>query len=392
MHKKLSENLYYVGIINPNLRIFDIIMETKYGTSYNSYVIMDEKNVLIETAHALFTDNYIQNIQEVCPIEKIDYIILNHTEPDHTGSITKLLEINPNITLIASAAGLKNIKQITGEEYSSIIAKDGESLCIGKNTLQFIIAPNLHWPDSMFTYVPEMKTLFSCDFLGTHYSEINIMDRDVVYPDAYQYSFKNYYDAIFSPFKPFVISGLNKIKDLTLDMVCPSHGPVLTCFIQNAMAEYEKWSTSCNQEIMVSIFYVSAYGYTRAMAEHLKKCLLSDGIQAKTYDIICNDMCELKEILERSSAIAFGSPTINRDALKPVWDLLSVTDAIVNKGKPTAIFGSYGWSGEAFDMLKARVLGLKLKLVAEPVRSNFLPGEKEYADIEQLAKQIADSL
>lgn len=387
---KLKDNIYHVGVQNPCLRVFDIIMKTEYGTTYNAYLVKGEKTALVETAHEKFFNEFLKNVEEIVPVSGIDYVILNHTEPDHTGSLVKILEKNPNITVIATAAGIKNAKAITNNAaFASRIVKNGDTLDLGGGMeMEFIVSPNLHWPDSMFTYLKNQNTLFSCDFLGAHYCEMAATDTSFAYPEKYDSAFLNYYQAIFGPFKPFVLAGLDKIAHLTLDMVCPSHGPVLQKGIRQAMEKYRAWSENHEPAREGAVFYVSAYGYTRKMAEHVAKTLTEGGLPTKAYDIICHDLGELKEILERASVLAFGSPTINRDAVKPVWDLLSVTDAVANKGKKCIVFGSYGWSGEACGQIADRVRGLKLNLVGEPFKVCFLPTDDDLNALADLSKQL----
>ena len=391
--KILKDKIYYIGAINPNLRIFDIIMNTEYGTSYNAYLVKGERIALVETIHDKFTNVFLDNINEITSIDKIDYIIMNHTEPDRSGSIAKLLDLNPNITIVGSAAAVKNIANITNMDFKKQIVKTGDKLDLGEGLeLEFIISPNLHWPDSMFTYIPSNKTLFTCDFLGAHYCEPLITDDEITYEKAYDSSFLYYYTAIFGPFKKFVLDGLDKIKDLDFDMVCNSHGPVLKKNINKAMKLYREWSTPKTNEKNVAIFYVSAYGYTKDMAEAFSNELKKLSISTKTYNIIEHDMGELKELLEKASGVMFGSPTINRDAVKPVWDLLSCTDAIINKGKPCMVFGSYGWSGEACKMLEDRASGLGLKLINDCYKVLMKPNESDFDNIHALANTFAKSL
>jgi len=391
---KLKDNIYSVGSLNPAMRVFDIIMETEYGTSYNAFMIKGEKTALIDTVHSNFFKSYIENLKCFTNIEDIDYIVMNHTEPDHSGSVEMLLEMNPNITIVASMSGIKNLKTITNREFKSIIAKDGDILDLGNGLeLQFIIAPNLHWPDSMFTYVESRKTLFTCDLLGGHFCEPEMFDDKITYPEKYREAFKLYYNAIFSPFKSFVLSGLKKIENLDFDIVCTSHGPILRSLIKENIDAYIKWSTKePNDKKIVSIIYVSAYGYTKSMAEAAFKGLKEAGIDVRCYDAIKHDLGFLKEQIDISDGIFLGSPTINRDALKPIWDVLSVVDAVSNKGKPVALFGSYGWSGEALGMLAQRVNSLKLKLIGEPIKVNFKPSDSALEDIKEFAKNYAKEI
>lgn len=391
--KKIKENLFYIGAINPNLRIFDIIMQTEFGTSYNSYLIKGDKIAILETVHDKFSQVFFDNILEITPIEKIDYIIMNHTEPDHSGAIAKILELNPNITIVGSAAAVKNISNITNMKFNKLIVKTGDKLSLGNNlNLEFIISPNLHWPDSMFTYLPELKTVFTCDFLGSHYCEPQIDDFKITYPNAYKSAFSNYYSAIFGPFKKFVLDGLDKLAAIDFDTICTSHGPVLNAGITDAIALYREWSTPKETSPNVAIFYVSAYGYTRSMAKAFATELTTLGIPAKTYDIIKHPIPQLKEALESASGIMIGSPTINRDAVKPVWDLLSSTDAIINKGKPCMVFGSYGWSGEACKMVEDRLTSLGLKPVNDFYRTLMKPSDCDFDNISAIAKTFAKAI
>ena len=390
---KLRDSIYYVGAINPNMRIFDIIMKTEYGTSYNSYLVTGEKNALIETVHDRFSNVLFENIEEIIPLKKLDYIIMNHTEPDHSGSIAKLIEINPDIQIIGTAAAIKNIGNITNIQFNSRVVKMGDKLDLGKGVeLEFVIAPNLHWPDSMFTYVPSRKTVFTCDFLGAHYCEPQIWDYKVSYPDAYEGAVENYYNAIFSPFKKFVLDGLNKLEALDFDMVCTSHGPVLTENIKMVMDKYRAWSTPKETDHNVSIFYVSAYGYTEMFAEEIAKELNALGVPAKTYNVIYTEPAVLSEALAYSKGYMFGSPTINRDALKPIWDVISSLDAVNSKGKPVQIFGSYGWSGEACKALQERVTAFGLKPVGDFYNFLFKPTADDFAKAKELATAFAEKI
>lgn len=397
MYKKLKDNIYSVGVLNPGLRVFDIIMLTKYGTTYNAYLVKGEKTALIETVHENSFDEYLENIEALVDIKDIDYIILNHTEPDHTGSVRRILEINPNITVISTAPGNKYVSGISNSKISSKIVKHNDTLDLGNGkVLRFIIAPFLHWPDSMFTYLESDRMLFSCDFLGAHYCEPTMMDTKIKYPEQYEEAFKYYFDAIFGPFKKSVLEGLDKIKDLDIDMICTSHGPILTEKIESAKSKYRSW---CEEALKPKdkkkclILYVSAYGYTKKLADAAYEQLTSSNkYDVKMINVIEEDMSKIKEEIDEADAIMFGSPTINRDALKPIWDVLSCTDAIINRGKPAAVFGSYGWSGEAVPMLKARAESLGLKVVGDGFRTTFNPTEDDIKNMKEYTKLLENEL
>ena len=227
---QLAEHLYSVGVLNPGLRIFDIIMPAPYGTSYNAYLLTGEKNVLIETVHADYWDEYRSNIEQVLPLEKIDYLVMNHNEPDHSGSVAKLLEACPNLTILCTAAGKKHLVDITNNASLPFqVVKQGDSVDLGGGrTLEFMPSAMLHWADSMFTWCPQDKVLFTCDFLGAHYCEPTMLDRNIHDQKAYLDMVAHYYNCIFGPFKPHVLAGLDKIEPLNPSIICPSHGPCLT--------------------------------------------------------------------------------------------------------------------------------------------------------------------
>lgn len=390
---KLKENIYYVGAINPNLRVFDIIMKTDYGTTYNAYLIRGDKTALVETVHSRYKGVMMDNIREICDPKEIDYVVFNHTEPDHSGSVDEIIKLNPEVVIVGSAAAIKNVAGVTNGDFKSMAVKNGDTLDLGQGlVLEFISAPNLHWPDSIFNYLPARKTVFTCDFLGSHYCEPLITDDVITYPQEYAEALAYYYAAIFGPFPKFVRDGLAKLEKLDFDMVCCSHGPVLKNGIKQAMEKYAEWSAPKDTGKTASIFYVSAYGYTEAFAERYAAKLNSLGIETKCYNIIKHDMGEITAAVGNSSGLIFGSPTINRDALKPVWDVLSSIDAITNRNKPFGVFGSYGWSGEACAMLESRCEGLGLKKAHDSYKWVLKPSEADLEQADRLAEEFAKTL
>ena len=396
---EITKGVYSVGAVNPNLRVFDIVMKTEYGTTYNAYLVKGtEKTALIETCHARFFDIFVENIGEVCDLAQIDYIILNHNEPDHSGALARLVDLCPKAQVVASQAGSIYLKNITNRSDLKVtVVKDGEKLNLGGKTLTFLSAPFLHWPDSIFTWLEEDKILFSCDFLGAHYCEPYVLDTRVNHPEAYEAAFLGYYEAIFGPFKPYVLKGLEKIQDLDLEFVCPSHGPVLTrdCRIPYVKEMYAKWSQPVKNETpLIPVFYVTAYGNTGLVAEAIAKGIRSvlPQAQVETYDVIHHDFAKLQGLLAASDAFAVGSPTLNRDALPPIWDLLTHIDAVNCQKKPVLAFGSYGWSGEAVPYLVDRLGKLKMKVFGEGYKVCFVPSQKDLAEAEELGPQFARSL
>lgn len=400
--KQISQGIYAVGALNPAMRVFDIVMTTDYGTSYNSYLVKGSaKTALIDVCHRSFFEPYLQNIREVCDPKSIDYIVLNHNEPDHTGALARLLpELRTDVTIYVSQAGSIYIKAITNRTDLNLhVVKDGETLDLGDKTLKFISAPFLHWPDSIFTYLPEDKVVFTCDFLGAHYAEPYLYDYNMAYPDKYEKAFRGYYDAIFGPFQKYVQAGLQKLDALDFDMVLPSHGPVLTAgaMLETAIAKYRSWSTPAQREKkLVPVFYTSAYGNTKQLAAAVKdgicRKLGGDAVEVRLCDIIDHPMAEMRQLLNECDAFAIGTPTINRDAVPPVWELLAGMDAVNSPKRPCAVFGSYGWSGEGCPNVAARLQSLKCALVEEPLRATFVPTQEDLEKAKALGERLAEQL
>lgn len=394
----VAPGVYSVGALNPGLRVFDIVMRTEYGTSYNAYLIDDEKKALIETCHASFFDAFVEDVSAVCDPEEIDYIVLNHTEPDHSGALARLLELCPKAQILCTQAASLYLKHITNRADLPLhVVKDGETLSLGAHTLRFVTAPFLHWPDSMFTYCPESRTVFTCDFLGSHYCEPRMLDACITYPDKYEEALKGYYDAIFGPFPAYVQKGLEKLSALDFDTVCPSHGPVLTRgrMLDAALEKYAAWSAPRKREgLRVPVFYCTAYGNTRRLAGAVREGMLEvrPEAQVELLDLVDQDMDAMGAALNASDAFVIGSPTINADAVPPVWQLLAHIDAINIKKRPCAVFGSYGWSGEAVPALCERLARLKANVFGEGLRVQFVPSEQDLEAARAFGRAFGETL
>ncbi|MDP4177467.1 MAG: FprA family A-type flavoprotein [Bacillota bacterium] len=380
---RLRDNIYWIGVNNPELRVFDIIMETKKGTTYNSYLIDDEKVAVIDTVKNGYYEEFLANIKEVIGERKIDYIIVQHTELDHSGSLAKLIDEYPDAVVVASKAALTYSKQIVNKEFKSLEAR--ENINLGKNELKFISAPNLHWPDTIFTYLESQSILFTCDVFGCHYCPTKCI-ADSCSGDYFD-EMKYYFDVIMGPFKRFVNLGLDRIKDLKLSMVAPSHGPVHIDDIEKYIELYRQWAKiETVKEKNVQIFYVSAYGNTEILAKYIADKINEKGVKACIHEITSLPIGDIVQLIEKSSGILLGSPTINQDAVKPVWDVLSLICPITNLGKAAAAFGSYGWSGEGVPMMTDRLKSLKFKVVEPGLKVNFVPSEPDFKKADELVE------
>ena len=397
--KKITDNIFYCGILNPNLRVFDIVMRTDFGTSYNSYVVKGSGGTaIIDAAHRRYEGIYREELEEALGGDKPDYLVVNHTEPDHSGAVAALLEAWPELVIVTNAVAAKNLRNIINREDLPLrVVKDGETLDLGDKTLRFILAPLLHWPDTMMTWLPEEGTLFSCDVFGCHYCEPGALDTHIAWPGDYEAAFKYYFDCIFGPFCPHVQKGLQKLEGLDIQRVCPSHGPVLTrgCRLEAALENYRVWSLpQINSQFTIPVFYCSAYGCTRETGRAVREGILEARPRAlcEMYDLVDCDMAAVGALLNTCDAFLLGSPTINRDAVPPLWDLLSRADAVNIAKRPCALFGSYGWSGEALPNLAARLEQLKCKLFGEQMKVCLVPSEEELTQARAFGRRFAESL
>jgi flavorubredoxin len=379
LSKKITDDFYWVGNLDPDLRVFDIVMRTEFGTSYNSYVLKGtEKTVLFEAAKERFFDVYMDKINEITPFEDIDYLVVNHTEPDHTGTIERMLELKPDLKIIGTMGALNFLKEITNRDFSGQAVKDGDTIDIGGKTLKFIIAPNLHWPDTMFTYIPERSVLVTCDCFGSHYSDENITNDNLANYEDYMKAAIYYYDMILSPFKGDVRKALEKIKDMDIQVIATGHGPVITENPGKIIKLYGEWSSprNPNQRKTVIIPYVSAYGYTKILADKITEGIKAAGdIDVRLYDMVDADFEKVMLEIEHADGFLLGTPTIVGEALPPIWNIAAALNTKIHGGKFASAFGSYGWSGEGVPHIMQRLEQLKLNLFGEGLRFRFRPSD-----------------
>lgn len=379
----LAKDLFWIGVNDYDLRIFDITMKTEYGTSYNAYLVKgSEKTALIDTAKVNFQEDYIAKINSLCELTKIDYLIMNHAEPDHSGTIEKLVTLHPELIVIATGPGLVNIREIVNRPFHSIQAKEDMTISLGNRTLRFFMLPNLHWPDTMFTYLEEEATLFPCDFFGAHYAFEGVLAQNVQNKKEYDASLKYYFDCIMSPFKKFVIKALDRIRDLKIRYVATGHGPIVdSSNYEEVTAWYREWSKPKlpNPQPLVILPIASVYGYSKKMALAVK-----DGIQnafngqvtIELIDLVETPVHEVVARIDQADAFAIASTTILADSVPPVWHLLAELNPQIHGGKFATVFGSYGWSGEAVANVGVRLKQLKMKTI-DGIRIRFNPSEEQ---------------
>lgn len=391
----ITKDVKWIGILDPGLVTFDIVMETKYGTTYNSYFINATKKAIVETTKEKYKDEYLTKIKSVVKPEEIEYIICNHTEPDHSGNVKNLLQIAPNATVVGSGQALNYLSEMIDFPFKSHKVKDGDILDLGNKKIRFIGAPNLHWPDSMYSYLVEDKILFTCDSFGAHFCHDSMFD-DMVgdYSDAFKY----YFDVILKPFSKFMLKAIEKIRPLEIKAICPGHGPILRSTWKHVVDKSEKYSkeyieTISHEKKNVLIAYVSAYGYTKEMAGYIAEGIKSScDCNIDITDIEHIALGDLDEKIVISNAILIGSPTINQNTLLPVYKMFALINPLRDREKLAAAFGSYGWSGEAVNIIQNQLKQLKLKVMEQGISAKFVPCNDKAIQFVEFGKKFGEEL
>lgn len=389
---EIAAGVHWIGALDPGLRVFDIILRTANGTTYNAYVVRGSEGVVvIDTVKEEFAADFFRRLESVARYDEIRAIVLNHLEPDHTGALPELLRRAPQAQLHISTRGQAMLKGLLGGDGLSYRAvTTGDVLSLGDRRLTFLQTPYLHWPDTQCTYLEQAGILFSGDLFGCHYCDDRLFDDRV---GDFRFSFDYYYAHIMRPFGSYVREALALLEPLPITMIAPAHGPLLRGEPQRAVARYRTLSAASRyggQEPTLLVFYISAYGNTRHMAEAVVMgAETAGGVRVSLYDLEGGEVAPFVDLIEGADGIVVGSPTINGDAVKPVWDLLSSLAMVGVRGKLGAAFGSFGWSGEAVAMIEDRLRGLKLRVPVRGVRAKLVPTADELAECHALGKSLA---
>jgi len=389
---KVSDDVHWIGVLDKDIRTFDIVMETKFGTTYNSYFINAEKKAVVEVVKEKFFSVFEAKLRKLCNPEELSYIFINHTEPDHSGGLKKLLSIAPNAIVVASHSAIMCLKEQLNMPFPYVTINDGFVTDLGNKRVTAFSAPNLHWPDSIYSYLHEDKVLFSCDSFGAHFCH-EAMYNNLVgnYEEAFQY----YFDVILKPFSKFFLKAIEKITPLKIDAICTGHGPLLT---ENPMDIVEKTKHLCKEYLnnypeknRLLIAFVSAYGFTKRIAEKLKEGVEKNpNITVDFCDIENIDMEILSDKVAKANAYLLGSPTINQNILPQLYNLFALMTPLRDKGKLAAAFGAYGWSGEAKQNLISNIENLKLNLYGESMFIKFIPSQSEEENIVRFGETFAN--
>ena len=380
IYRMLKEDVYSVGVIDWDRRIFDELIQIPNGTSYNSYIIKgNNKTALIDTVDPTKTDELLDNLKKLNV--DIDYLVVNHAEQDHSGTIPDILKIYKNAIVVTNSKCkelLSEFLPIPDEKFK--IVSDGETLDLGGKELEFIITPWVHWPDTMVTYLHDVKILFSCDFFGSHRASSDLFACEDIYMAA-----KRYYAEIMLPFRAIIRKNLEKLKNLEIDIIAPSHGPLYKnpAFIMDA---YKDW-TSDNTKNEVIIPYISMHGSTQRMVDYLVNSLVERGVSVKPMNLTYTDMGEVALNLVDATTMVIASPTVLTGPHPSVVYATYLANALRPKLKLVSVMGSYGWGGRMLDQIRGMIGSLKVEIITPLIIKGF-PKEEDYKKLDEMADEI----
>nr|QNO52860.1 type A flavoprotein FprA [Methanosarcinales archaeon ANME-1 ERB6] len=385
LRREIKSNIYAVGAIDWDRRLFDELVPLPDGTSYNSYLIKgSKKTALIDTVDSTMTDVLVRNLEGL-EAGDIDYVIADHAEQDHSGSLPQVLDLYPGAKVVCTPKCkdlLMDLLLIPEDKF--ITVADGETLSLGDKTLEFIHAPWVHWPETMLTYLREDKILFTCDFLGSHLatSDLFVTDEATVYEAA-----KRYYAEIMMPFRITIRKNMEKIKDLEIEIIAPSHGPAYDkpYFILNA---YRDWaSDEVKSEVVIP--YISMHGSTKKMVDYFAEALIERGITVKQFNLSETDIGKLAMALVDAATVVIGSPTVLVGPHPKVVYAACLANALRPKLKFVSIIGSYGWGSRMVEQLAGMMPNLKVEIL-DPVVVKGVPKEADFKALDRLADEIVN--
>jgi flavorubredoxin len=382
--RKIGREVYSVGAIDWDRRLFDALIPLPDGTSYNSYLIKgSEKTVLIDSVDPTMQDVLISHLNEL-GVKNIDFVVANHAEQDHSGAIPQVLEKYPEAKVVCTPKCKDMlIDLLTVPEEKFITVNDKETISLGDRTLEFIYAPWVHWPETMLTYLREDRILFPCDFFGSHLAttDLYVSDEGQVYEAA-----KRYYAEIMMPFRTIIQKNLEKVKDYAIDIIAPSHGPMYDKpnFILEA---YRSWVFDPPKNIVV-LPYISMHGSTQKMVKYFVGALADRGVTVKQFNLTVTDIGKLAMALVDAATVVIGTPTVLAGPHPNVAYAAFLANALRPNLKFISIIGSYGWGGRAVEQLAAMIPNLKVEIL-EPVINKGFPKEADFKALDNLAEIIA---
>ena len=392
MKIEVTANVDWVGKIDWELRKFHgEEYSTHRGSSYNSYLVRDEKTALIDTVWGPFATEFVQNLAGEIDLDNIDYVIANHAETDHSGALPELMRHIPGKPVYCTANGVKSLRGHYRQDWNFQVVKTGDRLSLGKKEFIFIEAPMLHWPDSMMEYLTGDAVLFSNDAFGQHIAREHIFNDQVGQPELYAEAVK-YYANILTPFSPLVTKKINEVVgfNLPLNAICPSHGVIWRDNPLQIAHKYLEWAADYSEN-QISLIYDTMWDGTRMLAEHIAKGIkqADDKVTVKLFNVSRRDINDVVTEVFRSKAILLGSPTINKGILNAMTALIEMIAGLKFKKKKAAAFGCYGWSGESVKILSEHLSRAGFEVQGDGFRTMWQPGDEALAEAVAFGKDFA---
>jgi flavorubredoxin len=390
---ELKKNLYWVGVKDWELKKFHgEELSTHRGSTYNSYLIKDAKTVLVDTVWGPFKEAYVSYLEREVGLENIDFIVVNHSETDHSGALPYLMSKIPDTPIYCTQNGEKMLKKHYHQDWNFQVVKTGDSVNVGEYELVFVEMPMLHWPDSMATYVKGANVLLSNDAFGQHYATSKMFNDEVDECALYQEAIK-YYANILTPFSHLVKNKIEQIKSLNLpiDMIAPSHGVIWRHEPLQIVEKYYQWAQEYHDNSVV-IAYDTMWEGTKKMAQAIGEGLAEQGVAVKLYNVAKKDKNDVITEMFKAKGILLGSSTINNGILSGMAALLEEIKGLKFKNKVAAAFGSYGWSGEGVKIITQRLEEAKLQVVEDGIKITYQPDLDELAQCKEFGKRFAAHL
>lgn len=390
MSVALAPGVYWVGVVDWNIRDFHGYL-TEDGSTYNAYLLIDEKITLIDTVKKEFVPEMLARVAEIVPLEKISYIVSNHVEMDHSGGLPEAVErIKPD-KIFCSPQGKAGLSRHYKQDWPFVEVRTGDEISLGRRTLTFLETPMLHWPDSMMTYLKEEELLFSSDAFGAHLASSERFDDQLPgHPEDYAHQLKKYYANILMPFGTLVTQLLDKIAKmgLTFKTIAPDHGLIYRRHPEWVLSLYQKWAAGVPAPKGL-VIYDTMWHSTEMLAQALIQGLTDAGVEAQLHHLRSTHSSDIVTEMLDAGLLLVGSPTLNNNLFPTVGQFLTYLKGLRPKNKAAAAFGSFGWSGEAVKLINQELEAMKLKLVHEGFKVKYIPEPEELAAARQLGEQLA---
>lgn len=384
---QLREGIHWVGAVDWNIRNFHGYV-TNLGTTYNAYLIIDEKTALVDTVKEPFFPEMMRRIEGIIDPGEIDYLVSNHTEPDHSGAVLRTLEAAGNAELIASEHGKRGLRRYYGADLPCTTIKEKPTVSLGSRTLEFVATPMVHWPDSMVTYVPEERLLLSNDAFGQHLATSKRFDDEVDQAVLMREAAK-YYANIVMPLWPSVSRAFKALSGLEIEMIAPSHGVIWRSRPGAILEAYRRWVEGASSEKVV-IAYDTMWGSTERIAAAITEGIAGEGVQVRVHRLGVTDKSEVIADILEARAVLVGSPTLNNYLFPTVAAFLAYMRGLKPRNKIGAVFGSYGWGGGAKRAAEEQMKAAGIELVESDLDFVFRPTEEELERAAEFGREIAD--